>query len=70
MLIISYYLCIDLPGASAVKNLPANAGDTGSSPGSGHKRTGHDLATEHTLINTAVCMGFVVLAAKTFLTVL
>ena len=24
----------DLPGGSVVKNLPANAGDTGSTPGS------------------------------------
>ena len=27
MLIISYYLCIDLPGTSAVKNLSTNIGD-------------------------------------------
>ena len=25
----------DFPGGAVVKNLPANAGDTGSSPGSG-----------------------------------
>ena len=25
----------DFPGGEVVKNLPANAGDTGSSPGSG-----------------------------------
>ena len=26
---------LDFPGGAAVKNLPANAGDTGSSPGLG-----------------------------------
>ena len=26
---------LDFPGGALVKNLPANAGDTGSSPGSG-----------------------------------
>ena len=28
-------LCRDFPGGTVVKNLPANAGDTGSSPGPG-----------------------------------
>ena len=28
-------LCVELPGGSVVKNLPANAGDSGSIPGSG-----------------------------------
>ena len=28
-------LAMDFPGGSVVKNLPANAGDTGSSPGLG-----------------------------------
>ena len=27
--------CRDFPGGTVVKNLPANAGDTGSSPGPG-----------------------------------
>ena len=31
----SLYLPMDLPDGSAVKNLPANAGDKGSIPGSG-----------------------------------
>ena len=28
-------MCVDFPGGSAVKNLPANAGDASSIPGSG-----------------------------------
>ena len=30
-----YFFPLGFPGASAVKNLPSNAGDTGSIPGSG-----------------------------------
>ena len=60
MLITSCYLCTDFPGNSAVKNQPSNAGDTGSSPGSGHGTVGHDLVTEHTLVYTALCMDFAV----------
>ena len=29
------YYCEDFPGSAVVKNLPANAGDTSSSPGPG-----------------------------------
>ena len=29
----------DFPGGAVVKNLPANAGDTGSSPGPGRSHT-------------------------------
>ena len=32
---ISYLKIEGFPGAAVVKNLPANAGDTGSSPGPG-----------------------------------
>ena len=33
--IIKYWLYTGFPGGAAVKNPPANAGDTGSSPGPG-----------------------------------
>ena len=31
--------CLGFPGGAVVKNLPANAGDTGSSPGLGRSHT-------------------------------
>ena len=27
---INFFMCLDLPGSSVIKNLSANAGDTGS----------------------------------------
>ena len=41
-----YFLPLGFPGASAVKNRPSNAGDTGSIPGSGRspgERNGNPL---------------------------
>ena len=35
LLLVATYYSLCFPGDSAVKNLPANAGDTGSIPGSG-----------------------------------
>ena len=32
---VQKYTCRDFPGGAVVRNLPANAGDTGSSPGPG-----------------------------------
>ena len=39
-------MCVDFPGVSPVKNLPANAGDANSIPGSGRspgERNGNSL---------------------------
>ena len=32
---VKKHICLDFPGGSVVKNPPANAGDTGLSPGLG-----------------------------------
>ena len=37
---VSIYVCGGFPGSSVVKNLPANAGDPGSIPGSGRSPGG------------------------------
>ena len=67
----------DFPGGSVVKNLPANAGDVGSIPGSerfpgelqsiGSQIAGHDWARTHKSDTLSVEIVFLVLSHDLFL---
>ena len=67
----------DFPGGSVVKNLPANAGDVGSIPGSGRfpgelqligsQIVGHDWAHTHKSDTLSVEIIFLVLSHDLFL---
>ena len=45
----------DFPGGAVVKNLPANAGDTGSSPGPGRSHMPRATSPCATTIEPACC---------------
>ena len=49
LFLVATYYSLCFPGDSAVKNLPANAGDTGSIPGSG-RSPGKGHATHSSIL--------------------
>ena len=47
----------DLPGGSVVKNLPANAGDDGSIPGSGRSPEGNGNLFQYSCLENSMNRG-------------
>ena len=51
-----YYQAQDFPGGAEVKNLPANAGDSGSVSGSGRSpRGGNDKPLQYSHLGNTMC---------------
>ena len=52
---IQFFMCMDLSGSSVIKKLPANAGDTGSIPGSGRSpREGNGNPLQHFCLDNSM----------------